>query len=274
MSRLYWIVAPALLLTLGLVTPAVAQDKLFEETVNLEAGGTLSLRATKGSVRLTSWDQAAVEIRARIEPPRRADADYARRAVEATTVDVESDGRSVRIRSNYEDVPYRGTFGNRDVPFIHYEISAPRQLELDLDIDRSDTNLSGFDGSIVAEFDRSELEASDLAGEIALVLDRGDHVTLTGVRGSIDLEVDRTDVTLREVRIDADSRVEIDRGDLNLELAETQALTLEAEMSRRADFSSDLPVTMQELGRNFRGTINGGGPELRIHADRAEIRIR
>ena len=31
--------------------------------------------------------------------------------------------------------------------------------------------------------------------------------------------------------------------------------------------------TMQEFGRDFRGTINGGGPELRINADRREIRL-
>ena len=78
---------------------------------------------------------------------------------------------------------------------------------------------------------------------------------------------------LRGVRIDDGSRIDIDRGDLDLELSGSSALSLTTEMLRRADFSSDLPVTMHELGRSFRGTINGGGPELRIKADRSAVRL-
>ena len=128
------------------------------------------------------------------------DADYARRAVDGTTVEVDGCGRSVRIRTGYDGVFRQGVFaGWRNVPRVHYEIRAPRQLDVDLDIDR---------------------------------------------------------------------------GDLVIELAETQPLTIAADMSRRGDFSSDLPVTMQRTGRNFLGTGNGGGPELRIEADRSDIRLR
>ena len=82
-----------------------AQGKTFEDTVALEPGGSLSLDTLRGSVQLTSWDRSTVEIRVRIEPPPGVDEDYARRAVEGTTIDYDSDGRSVRIRSNYSGVP-------------------------------------------------------------------------------------------------------------------------------------------------------------------------
>ncbi len=49
---------------------------------------------------------------------------------------------------------------------------------------------------------------------------------------------------------------------------------MEANLSRRADFSSDLSVTTQQSGRKLHGTINGGGPRLRIEADRSDIRLR
>ncbi|MDP7294385.1 MAG: hypothetical protein QGG24_03600 [Vicinamibacterales bacterium] len=46
-------------------------------------------------------------------------------------------------------------------------------------------------------------------------------------------------------------------------------------MSRRAEFESDFPMTMQSMdGRDFRGTINGGGPELLIESDRGRVRLR
>ena len=284
-----------LILVLGLSSSVAlgAQDRTFEDTLTLEPGGSLSLDTTRGSVRLTSWDRPTVEIRARIERPPRVDDAYARRAVEGPTIEVEGGGRSVRIRSDYSGVPRRGLFGgSRSLPRVHYEIRAPRQLDLDLDIDRSDTTLQGFDGRLVLDFDRSDLDLRDLAGTIALDLDRGElqasgltgsisldldrgqRVVLDGVRGSLNLDIDRTNVTMRDVRIDDDSRVEIDRGDLDVELAGDQALTIEANLSRRANFSSDLPVTMQRTGRAFHGTINGGGPELRIEADRSDIRLR
>ncbi len=283
-----------LVLALSFSVGLSAQDRTFEDTVTLEPGGSLSLDTTRGSVQLTSWDRPTVEIRARIERPPRVDDDYARRAVAGTTIEVTGGGRSVRIRSDYSGVPRRGGlfWRARSVPRVHYEIRAPRQLDLDLDIDRSDTTVEGFEGRLVLDFDRSDLDARDLAGTIVLDLDRGElrasglagsitldldrgqRVVLDGVRGSLNLDIDRTNVTMRDVRIDDDSRVEIDRGDLDVELAGDQALTIEANLSRRADLSSDLPVTMRRTGRTFHGTINGGGPELRIEADRSDTWLR
>lgn len=288
------VLAPVLVLALSSSAPLSAQEETFEDTVALEPGGRLSLETTRGSVRLTSWDRPTVEIRARIERPRRVDDDYARRAIAGTTIEVERDGRSVRIRSDYSGVPRRERlfWGSRHLPRVHYEIRAPRRLDLELDIDRSDTTVQGFEGILVLDLDRSDLEASDLAGsitidlnrarleasdlsgDIALDLNRGQRVVLDGLSGSLRLDIDRTNVTMRDVRIDDDSWVEIDRGDLDVELAGDQALTIAADVSRRADFSSDLPMTMQRTGRGFHGTINGGGPELRIEADRSDVRLR
>ena len=251
-----------------------AQDKTFEDAVPLEVGSRLALEARRGSVRLTSWDRRTVEIHARIEPPPGVDADYARRAVEGATIEIRGNYRSVRIRTDYSGVPRLGAFsGSRTLPRVHYEIRAPRQLDLDLDIDRSDTTLEGFEGRLLLALDRSDLEASDLAGTIALELNRG-ALRATDLSGSIALDLDRTSATMLNVQIDGDSSVEIDRGDLDLQLAGNQALTIDADMTRRADFSSDLPVTLQPGGRGFHGTINGGGPALRIEADRSDIRLR
>ena len=229
----------------------------------------------------------------RIEPPPGVDDAYARRAVEGTTIDVDSGGRSVRIRSDYSGVPRRGLWSwDRRLPRVHYEIRAPRQLDLDLDIDRSDTTVIGFEGRLVLDLNRSDLEArdlagtitldldrgqlqaSDLTGRITLDLDRGGRVVLERVRGSLHLDVDQTNIMVRDLRIDDDSDVDIDRGDLDLELDAAQALTIDADLSRRADFSSNLTVMMQQSGRRIHGTINGDGPRLRIVADRSEVRLR
>ena len=265
----------ALLGAQGLV---YGQTKEFDQTVDLASGGRLILNGSKGDVEIIAWDEARVEIKARIEAPRDVSADYARRAVEATTVDVDVSSGSVSIRSNYDDVPERnGSWGyrSRSVPYVHYEIRAPRELDLRVEVDRGDTELEGFNGRIELDTDRGTLDATDLSGHIRIVVDRGAHARLSGIRGRIDIEVDRTNVTIRDLSIEGDSSVELDRGDLELEMAAEQALSLHAELSRRANLDSDFDITLQRQSRRLlEGTINGGGPELAIEADRSTIRLR
>ena len=253
--------------------------------------GSLSLETTRGSVRLTSWDRPTVEIRAWIESPRFVGGDYARRAVEGTTIDVTGDGHAVSIRSDYSGVPRRGLFfWGRSVPQVHYEIRAPRQLDLDLKINRSDTTVHGFEGRLVLDLHRSDLDAADLTGEIAIDLHRGaldarrftgqvsldvgrgQRVVLDGLRGSLRLDLHRTNAALRDVRIDDDSHVKISRGDLDVQLDASQALTIEADLSR-ARLTSDLPAKMQSDRKFYATIINNGGPTLRITAHRSRVRL-
>ena len=272
---------------------AAAQERTFEHTMELQAGSRLALEADRGSVRLTSWDRAEAEIVARIEPPGDVDADYARQAVEGTSIEVRGNRRSVRIRTDYGGVPRRaGLFGGRRTPRVHYEIRAPRQLDLDLEIDRAPTTLEGFEGRLLLDLDRSDLDVRDLAGTVTLELDRGTlqaaglagsiaidldragEVLLDGLRGDLQLDADRTSVMLRDLAIENDSAVETDRGDLDIALAADGAVTIDAATTRRSGFSSDVPGTFESQGGDFRGDVNGGGPVLRIEADRGAVRVR
>ena len=271
----------SLLLVFFWPVPGGAQDKTFEAVVSLEPLGRLALETGRGTVRLTSWDRATVDIQARISPPMAVDGDEGQRSVDGTTIEVRGRRRSVRIRSVYSALP---------AP-VHYEIRAPREVDLDLTIDRSDTLLDGFEGRLLLQFDRSDLTANDLtgtivldldrgafhgvdlSGAISLGLDRGQSVVLERVRGSLQFDLDRTSATMREVQIDGDSLIGIDRGDLELQLVPGQALTVEADVTDRSDLSSDLPVTFQQGGRRLQGSLNGGGPSLKITADRGSIQL-
>jgi hypothetical protein len=75
--------------------------------------------------------------------------------------------------------------------------------------------------------------------------------------------------------IAGDSRVEIDRGALELQVAAAQGFELRADIERRADFESDFPITMRgRVGERIEGTVNGGGPRLALHSERARVRLR
>ena len=285
-SRLLQLAAIAALIALQLSTfpsgaravgsPAMYQSKEFKRTVDFEAGGDFLLNSDKGSVRLTSWDNNQVEISARIDPPQNVGEDYGRRAVEGARIEVLGGGRSLTVRSNFDGVPYGEGFVNRSkcFPDIHYEIRAPRNMNITVELDRSKLDIQGFKGKLKLETDRTALKAADLEGDIRINTDRGE-AQMSNLRGSLDIETDRTDFSLKSVRIEGDSRLEIDRGIFDIGLTGSQPLTINADLSRRASFESDFAVAMKTVnGKSFQGAINGGGPRLSINADRGRINLR
>jgi hypothetical protein len=260
------------------VAPSAAQSRTFDKTVTLKPGGSLSLKATKGSVRLTAWAKPQVRIHALIEASGRTDASYAREAVEATKVDVSGEGDSVRIRSNYDDVPHRsGSWwgDSQEIPEIHYEISAPARIDLTLDIDRSNSDMSGFDGRVTIESDRSELRLTDVSGELRVNIDRGGRSRFENVTGSFELDGDRTDVDIAVSKLTDRGRLELDRGVARIRVAERQSLTLRTDIERRGSFETELPLEVRGgSSRSPEGTINGGGPTLTVIAHRARVELR
>lgn len=260
--------------------PVFAQDKYqrdFKREVAFEPGKTLRLNTDKGSVRVTAWDESRVEITARITPPENVDADYGRRAVDGAEIEVTDGGNTLSVRSNFDNVPKRDEkWGgwSRRLPDIHYEIRAPRRLNLEIGIDRSQVTLAGLTGKVTVRSDRTPVNASDLGGEIRLLMDRG-QATISGVRGSLEVKTDRTDLHLSANAIEGDSLFEISRGELELKIPATQGAMINAGVGRREEFQSDFPLTMNTMrSRTIEGTINGGGPRLTFQGDRNRIRLR
>jgi hypothetical protein len=257
---------------------ASAQTKEFSRTVELDSGGTLRVVGERGSMRITGWDESRVQIKARIEPPDDVDADYAKRAVDAMRIEVTGGRSSVAVVPDYTEVPTlsgRGRWRDRREPAVHYEIRAPRKIALNIDSDRGPVTVSGFDGTFDFVVDRGELDLRDLTGDLRIEIDRGDESRMTGVRGSLQLDADRTNLEIDAHALDRDSRIEIDRGDVELRVPGEQRLTVRTEISRRGDFRTDFPVQWSSSDpRKSEGRINGGGAQLFVESDRATIELR
>jgi hypothetical protein len=265
----------------SVMTVAPVQSKEFRKTVDIQNGGDFTLETDKGSVRLTSWNSNQVEIYARIEPPENESADYGRQTVEGARIDVTGDSRSVAIHSNFDGVPYKESNAfnhSKTLPNIHYEIRAPRNLNLHIEVDRSKLEVQGFNGRIRLQTDRSPLVVSDLEGEIQINMDRG-SVDSNNVRGSLKVDADRTSGKFRALKLNGDSSIEIDRGTFDLGLSASQGLSIFANLSKRSGFNSDFEVNRPSIGKgrdnkSFEGTINGGGPRLSIESDRGTINLK
>ncbi|HYK89311.1 MAG TPA: DUF4097 family beta strand repeat-containing protein [Acidobacteriota bacterium] len=269
----------AVVLAVSIVLPVSvfgAQVKEFRKAAQFDSGGRLILKIDHSTLRLESWDQNQVEVFARIEPQQNVSEDYARQAVEATRIEVTGDARSLSIETNFDDVPYRvhGTSHSRSLPHVNLEIHAPHSLQLRLDGDRSDVSVYGIDGNMDFETDRTKLETRNLAGKLRLKMDRG-SASISGLRGSLDVEGDRTDMTFDNVQIDGNSRIDTQRGNIELRIPPSQGLSVHASTGRREQFHRDLPLTMQVMNRDrIEGTINGGGPDLVIRTQRGKFSLK
>jgi hypothetical protein len=267
-------------LAVTLAFNAEAQSREVRKTVDFVAGGELKVHSDRGTVRLTGWDRNQVEVFARISPPKwdtsRFNQAEVERAVEATRIDVLGDARSLVVRANFDDVPETidRIFGGRPLPEVHFEIRAPRSLNLVLDIDRGKATLGAIEGRLDLTSDRSSLEASDLAGEIRLRMDRGSAI-VSASKARLNVHTDRSNTTFRAAQIAGDSSFDVSRGEVELRVPPSQGLYVSANRGRRADFETEFAITTRTFGADrVEGAINGGGPKLLIRTDRGKARLR
>ena len=219
---------------------SLAQTKSFNRTVDFTPGGDLRVNTDVGTVKITSWDRNQVEVIARIEGRNNesVSADYMRRAVEATEIEMIGSGNNLTVKANYENVPYESKWGgkNRVIPRIEWEIRAPRRANIDLDTDRSEADVRGFEGRHSLKTDRTPLRVEDMAGDI---------------------------------------RLDIDRGKLEMRMAGSQGLNVSMNKERRSSFQSDFPITTNGFSDDkIEGAINGGGPRLTLHTDRTQVYLK
>jgi hypothetical protein len=255
-----------------------AQSREFSRTVELDPSGALRVVGAIGSIRITSWEQPQVEIRARIERPDQVSDEYATRAIDATSIEVTGDRRAVSVVSNYSKVPVlhlrRGSYGRRDPP-VHYEIRAPRKIVLNVDSDRGPLTVSGFEGVFDIVADRGTLDLRDVGGDLRIDIDRGERSRIDGLRGRIRLQADRTNLDINAPSLDTDSRIEIDRGHIELSVTRGQQLTVRIDVSRRRRLHTDFPIQWRSAEpRQSEGHINGGGAELFVELGRATVDLR
>ena len=259
---------------LAIAFPAAGQTREFRQSVPFQPGGELIFDTDKGSVVLVAWDRSEVAVFARIEADAREEADYARRVVEATRIEVTAGAGRLSIRSNFDNVPEKGGRWNyRQLPNIHYQIQAPRSLVLRLAVDRSRVSLTGFSGRFDVQTDRSPLDARDLSGDLHIKMDRGE-VRLDALRGSLKLTTDRTDSRIVAFAIEGDSHLDISRGKVVMSVPDMQRLSVSARTGRRVTFSSEFPIPRRGVNDRIEGPINGGGPRLSVDGDRSDVRLR
>jgi hypothetical protein len=226
----------------------------------------------KGSITVTTWEKAEVEIYAKIEAD---EAFMSRRSgeekVRDTEIRIDNSSREVSIKSDYDHLKRHSSFwglfdddaGN--LPYVHYTIKMPRTAALK-----------------VKDY-KSETSVTDLKSDISLNTYKG-VVKISGVEGGVDLETYKGDVRVEYVALGRLNHFETYKGEIEIVIPRKSGFELDADVSSKGDLRSDFNVqerfqsskSRRDRNRNkeFRGAVNGGGPVLRLETTKGTYRLR
>lgn len=254
-----------MILTLGLLltVSAYAGDELteaFDRTLNVRPGTQFDIENVNGRIQITGWDSAQIRIRAtkRVES---RDEGNAREAMKALRIDVRQTARGVEVETIH---PRKGDAGFMDFLFgtnvnasVSYEISVPRSMQISAD------NVNG------------SVEVSDVSGQIDLDTTNG-KIVVNRCSGSVDASTTNgaISVELTSVESGREMTFETTNGRISLTVPPTLAADINA-ATTNGSVRSDLPLTTSRFSRtSIKGTLNGGGPEIRLRTTNGGIDIR
>lgn len=256
----------SLIALLAAALPLAAAPPVKEKNGTLPIGkdGRVQLETYKGTVKISTWDRAEVQLRARIEADEHCSDDEEK--VADTEVDFETRGSGVRIRSNYDRLRHSwsggwwgGWFGGAcrgNLPLVHYEITVPATA------------------AVAVKDHKSRLEIAGLAGDLRLDTYKGE-AKVTGLTGALDLETYKGDVRV-ESSAAKEIRAETYKGEVTLILPKNADFDLDAELGRRGDLRSDFSLTStvrRDHDRKMRAVVGRGGPRVDLETYKGTFRL-
>jgi hypothetical protein len=252
-------------LAFSVAAGAQASDiKEVHKSLALDKDGRVSIHTYKGSVTVTTWDKPNVQVDARIEPG--SDDSYDREKVQWTEVRISGSGSSVHIESDYDQVKHHthGFLGLFDwdsgsLPLIHYTVQMPATAALAI------------------EDHKSDIKISDLKADLKLNTYKG-TARVANLDGAARAETYKGDVRVEFARYSRASRFETYKGEIELRMPKDSRFDLDSDSGRRGEVETDFAI-LSHAGRGSRsyrasGSVNGGGPELRMTTYKGTLRIR
>lgn len=239
---------------------AAVAPKEVHQVVPLDPKGELSLATFKGTVKATAWDRAEVKLDAIIQADESSDcgteqekAEWVRR----TEVKIETAPGSVRVRSDYDQLETAGNLNNRCIsrPFVNYEIKLPANARLR-----------------IADH-KSTIQVADVHGAITLATHKS-KVDLRGIEGPLELTTHKGEVRVAFSKWAQPSQITTHKGDVEVSLPKSSRFDLEAVVGRRGELQSDFAGANLVAKGVYRGSVNGGGPSLRLTTHKGHFRLR
>ena len=237
-----------LALILLLLAPLAFADKRVHKTFG--ATDRVSITTHNGTITITAWNQPTVDVNATIEAT-----DYPE-DVEKTDVKFTQSGGSIRIESDYDNVPSHGSwFGtNRQLPPIHYTISMPATAKLEISAHNARVRAGGLRNDANVDTHNGNVELLDFDGAAAIETHNGD-------------------IAIAFARYTKPSRIETHNGSVQVTVPSDARLHIDAS-GHHLGVDSELGMQTTRVSEShYTGDVNGGGPELRFESHNGTLKL-
>ena len=242
-------------LLLGCVTVYGGNTKNVDRTIPLSAGGSVILETHNGSIHVRTWARPEIEIHARIEMEGWSNGDQ--RRFDQTTVEIDSTSSSVRIKSKYPEWNFSWGWNGGGNPQIHYTITAPATARWTIRDHNARLEMRDVQAALHLETHNGPARIVSLGGPLEINAHNGDfQVDFSTFKGAT---------------------VDMHNGSVELALPASSKFDLRSN-SHNGHLNTDFAVLTHTMGRrhdrNIEGSVNGGGPSLRLSSHNGHFRLR
>src|SRR3712207_2279750 len=144
---------------------------------------------------------------------------------------------------------------------VSYEVKVPRGLHaVEIDTDKGDVKISGFDGSVVANVKKGNAEFRDVTGDVKSNVIKGE-----------------TRVVFERAERDGAQEFSVVKGNIEAKLAEATDADVTATTTTgdiEADDDFGFTVEKRPAGRALSGRLGDGGRSLRFKVTSGDIKLK
>jgi len=274
-----------------LLMPQLAGAEEFFDSVRAAPGGRLEADLSSGSIRVETHDQDLVSVEVHTRGFRagsleleldgdgknaRLQADVPRwfgpvsvrvrvRVPERYSVEIDTAGGDIEVEGLEGDVEADTSGGDISIDGIRGDV--------EVDTSGGNINVYEIDGDVLAETSGGSIRVADVTGSVE-VETSGGSLRIHDVGGPVRGKTSGGDISVRFLE-NAEGELETSGGSIQVEFPQGAALDLEAETSGgRVRVDADLVVRGTVGSGEVRGSINGGGPTLRLDTSGGNISVR
>jgi hypothetical protein len=263
-----------------LLTGATAEDishgvnNVIEKTYNVNPGGRLTVNADIGSIDIQTHTQDSVEIvitkKSKRPSNRRLQkvlADF-KVTFDATPSEVSITGEFQRGKNYWRWHPLVNLW-HIDIRFL---VTVPQRYNVDLNTQSGNISTGGLTGAVQARTGEGTMRFNGITGPVSGKSDAG-NITLANCQGTVDAKTSAGNI---RAAVTTQPRhqwiLQTSAGNITGTLNSNIGVEIDARTSV-GNLSTDFMVRGNVTRSRLRGTINGGGPLLKLRTSAGNIRL-
>ncbi len=280
------------LATLAITTAAFAADGNFDRTLSVSGSPNVSVTTGSGSIHLRAGSDSQLHVTGHIHGNNNSscfgggggDVQSRIEAI-AQNPPIQQNGDSIQIGERHSGDKYRNIS-------IDYEVTLPKGSHIEASTGSGDIETQDVGAGLKADSGSGSVRARQVHGPAFLQTGSGDIELEQNAQGEVRAQTGSGSIRIRDMngalraqtgsgdieasgKITADSKLETGSGSVRLSLGNSAGYTLDA-TTGSGTIHTQAPIQMSGAlnGHHVNGTVNGGGPTLRIVTGSGDVEIR